>query len=228
MNFKDSFFKSMAICSLLAGILGGLALALDFGYESAGDFDYQMELKDNPFYIGRSWIVLIMMVFTLLAFWGTTAAKLDKAAGLATTGFIFFFVYCFINICTSALGIFTINNNWAQRYMSTTDGAVRTLMQNQISGLQSILAGFVFVILLTLCAGTLLHGMATWKGRTLEKIASVFFLLNFVTALLWSIAFYAGWGWLKDPMTWATRILWIILFLVIAIWLWKGREQIPA
>lgn len=225
MKFTRSFFRWTAVCSLLAGILGLLALLLDFGYESSSEFELQMSLKDNPYFMGRNWAVLTMMIFTLIAFWGVTVARLNTSAGSGTTAFIFFFIYCLISIILATTGIFTVYENWATKYLNETNENAKKEIQERVELYSDISAGLVFLLLLTLIAGTLLYGISCWKGGMSAKVASICFLFNCLASTVWTVVFYVKLSWLVTPMTWGTRILWVILFFMISVWLWRRKAE---
>jgi small-conductance mechanosensitive channel len=223
MTFSQNFFKSTSICSFIVGVLILIALLLSFGYTTPTNIEEEIALQDNTAYTTGQWIHLLAVFLAVAAIWGLVAMKMNTAAGLVTTGFIFFMIDIIPSLVFNSMQIFTFNYSWTKELAETTDEAVSARLMTNLHGLYDTGGGILFIALLSFMVGAVLFGLATWKGTGLEKIVGIFFFLVFLADLLWAIGSFGGQEWLSGIMEWISPIVAIILFFVMGAWLWKGK-----
>ena len=224
MTFSTKFFRFTAICAFITGVLWLVGLLLMFGFEIPTDIDSAIALHGNWAFDWEMTVSTIGTFLFVIAMWGFTARKINGAAGLATTGFVFVFA----DFLTYAIGHFMIFVSWnpgVVAYLEEADEAVQaTLKSNLLAGY----SGATDALFLTAAAcGTiwmLLYAVATWKGAGLEKGISCMLFLLFILSLL----FYALMGleqaWLSILMMIVYMVLFALVMFVVGAWLWKGKE----
>lgn len=225
MNFGQSFFRSMSICSLLAGLLGFTAWLLSFAYAPPHTLEEEITLHSNLFFSCRLLLLLAMLFLVEITFLGVAAKKIKTVPGLATTGFIISLIHFMVETPLAVIEIFTLNHNWFPRLAVETNEATRDALINNINTFKDISGAFIIIILITLLAGTLLYGIATWKGKIAEKVVSYFFFISFISLAVWAIGYYGQLQWLSSCAQTVIITSWFILFFLIAIWLWREAEE---
>lgn len=221
MNFSNKFFKTAAVCSIIAGVLIIIYWLLQFGFTSPTSVEDAIAMMDNAVVTWAQWIDFILIFFVIVVLWGVAGKRLSTSTGLVGTGFIFFIIYFIPSLILSSMSIFTFNYGWASKYVKETDEAVRSMLMTNMTGFYNWFPAVVFVALIGYLVGVFLYGMATWKGAGVEKIVSIFFFLVFIGHLLWAIGFYGNLDWLISIMEWIVLLIAAVLMFLISAWLWK-------
>lgn len=227
MNFSPNFFKTVSLCAVIAGILLLALWILSFTYAEPEGLKDLIKLQDNTAYTTGQWIHFALLFLIVIVFWGVAAKKLDKAAGMATTGFIFFMINLIPNLAINSINIFTFNYKWASKF-SAEDACkhCKALMMKHMSMFHDLIGGLLFLMIVCVLVGSFLYGMATLRGPGIEKIVGLLFLLFFLVELLFAIGMYGKIAWLLDLMKWwIFPIVGILLFLAIAAWLWRKKAE---
>jgi len=224
MTFSTKFFKFTAICAFVAGVLWLIALLLMFGFEIPTDVDSAITLHGNWAFNWEMTVSTIGVFIFVIAMWGFTARKMDGAAGLATTGFIFAFTD-FLAYAIGHLMIFVSWNPAVAAYLEEADEAVQAnLRSNLLAGYSGAMDALFMTSMVCALIWMLLYAIATWKGAGLEKgISYLLFIL-----LILSLLFYATMGlelaWLDMLMMIVYMVLFALVMFVLGAWLWKGKE----
>lgn len=225
MNFSTNFFKTTSVCAIIAGILVLILWLLQFAYAAPATLEDEIALQDNAVYTTSAWFHLAALFFALVALWGAAAMKMDSAAGLATTGFIFVLFDFLPGAVMNSMGIFTFNYNWAARYAAEETAAdVKSMLMTNMSGFYDAYGGIIFVGLVSFLIASFLYGLATARGAGIEKVVSLFFFLIFISLLLLAVGMYGAQTWLTELVRWIVPLIWAALLFLIGAWLWKGKE----
>ena len=227
MNFSNNFFKSMSVCAVVGGILMIIYLLLSFGYTIPANLEEEIALQDNTAYTTAQWIHLALLLLFVATFWGVVGKKIDTAAGLATTGFIFCMIDLLPNMVFNSIQIFGFNYNWASKYAEATDEAVKAGLMAKMGFFYDASYAVMFLFFVGWLIGLFLFGLATWKGKGMEKVVSIFFFLVFLAELLMFIGFFGRIAWLGGliMLFWIAVIALAILFFLVGAWLWQGKRE---
>jgi hypothetical protein len=161
MKFGPTFFKTTSLCAFIAGILAVVEWLMMYHVHLEIDRG-SLVLGENYFTIAYLWIIAIFSFFMITSYWGITGKKMETTPGLATTGFLFIFTYFVISIITSSIHLFH-------------------------TGVFELITGLECFSLICYVVGAFLFFLATWKGRGIEKIVSLFFLLQLIVFVHWLV-----------------------------------------
>ncbi|QHT67940.1 hypothetical protein GXP67_15480 [Rhodocytophaga rosea] len=192
MYFSQNFFRAAGICSILSAVSTLLLIFIPECYTPPSNFDEQVALHTNPYYIGRLWIHILHPVLVLTAAFGVVARKHAASTGSAVLGFLFFTLWGFTEIIQQSLNLFANNYTWRAAYAAATDNATRTLLKTQIIGFEAIWDGLFFALLLGFFLSNVSYGIATYQGKGLEKIVSICFFAGAGLTALSLIGNYGG------------------------------------
>lgn len=223
MKFSNKFFRTVAVCAIITGVLFVVYWLLQFGYTAPKSAEQAIALIGNALFTWVQWIDFIVAFFVIVALWGVAGKRFSASTGLVGTGFIFFIIYFIPALILSSMSIFTFNYGWARSYIKETDEAVKSMLMTNMSGFFHWFPAFIFVALIGYLVGSFLYGMATWKGAGIEKLVSIFFFIVFIGHLLWAIGFYGSLDWLASIMEWILLPIVAIQMFLIGAWLWKDE-----
>ena len=221
LHFSRSFFRAAGLCSVLSAVTTLLLIFLPQLYEVPGTVEEQVTLHANSFYMARLWVYFAHPFLVLTAAWGVAAKKLDTAAGAASTGFLFFMVWGFTEALQQALSLVALNFTWRAGYAESTDEALRTMLQTQITGFAGLWDALFFLLLVGFMLGNLLYGIALWKGTGLEKVLSWLFFLIAAFTLINLISNYGGPALLSGALGWLYPVIQQVARVLIGLWLWR-------
>lgn len=225
MNFSNGFFKTMSVCSYLAGLLVLVFLLLNLCYPAPSGVADLIELQGNLAFRAALWTNLVIMFFVLASFWGVAARKINSAPGLATTGFIISLIDFLPGMILNSTQIFTVQV-WAERAALTSDEAERAQFLSNIGTLYASMSGLMFLMFVGALVASILLGTATWKGDGTEKVVGFFYFFLAAGTVMRGAGAYGGLRWLSGITAWAVPVVAGILFFAIGVWLWKGNDGI--
>jgi len=123
----------------------------------------------------------------------------------------------------TSIGIFTFNYTWAAKLTDEASEATRTMLMTNMSGFFDLAGGLMFIGTVSFAIGSLLFGIATWKGTGLEKALSAFLFLVVIVEILSVIGHYGNQAWLASALMIVSPIVWVVVFFVSAAWFWKSE-----
>lgn len=226
MTFSRRFYKTAAICSALSVITTLMLIFLPRVYGPVQGFEARMAVVGHPAYVLRSWVYLFHPLLVLTAALGIAAARRRVASGPAVLGFLGFLFWSFTEAAQQALTLRTLDQ-WRAAW-PTADEGTRALLQTQIATYDALWDAMYFLLLIGFFLGNTLLGIATWRGRGLTRVVSLFlFAAALLTLTLLS-------GELKGPVLpdplgfWVYPALQPLGRLLIAVWLWKAADEAPS
>ena len=222
MKFDATFFKIASVCAIISSITTFLLWFLPFGYSQPSNLDERIALHTNPFYMGRLWVNFAHIYFALIAYWAVVAKKSSESAGFVSLGFIFFLIWGITELMGVSVLIFALNYEWRKTLASQPDEAARTMLLTNINAFNDVWNALFFLLLIAFLLGTLFYGLALWKGKGLERILSICFLLAVPLTLFIIADGYGGLTWFSLLVTWIYPALQPISRFLLGVWLWKN------
>jgi len=224
MTFSSNFFKTTSICAFVSGVLFVIIQLLLWKSGAPVNIDELVAImRDRPTYTWHLWGHFINEFFVIIVFWAVTAKKIDKAAGLVTTGFFFAFASFIFFLLSLGMRLFALAKAIAR--LDRVDAVLRPVQTND---LLLSLSGVLYVLILSglICSliAFLLYGIATWNSIGTEKLVSVFFFANFICFIFYLIGLSFAQAWLFHLMIRTVYIVTAITMFIIAGWLWNGKE----
>lgn len=222
MTFSRRFYRVAAICSALSVATTLMLIFLPRVYGPVPDFAARMAVVDHPAYVLRSWLYLFHPLIVLVAALGIAAARRRAASGPAVLGFLGFLLWSFTEAAQQALTLRTFDL-WRTAWPAA-DESTRALLQTQIATYDALWDAMYFLLLIGFFFGNTLLGIATWRGRGLTRVVSLFL---FAAALLTLTNLS---GELKGPVLPSPLGFWIypalqpLGRLLIGVWLWRNGE----
>ncbi len=224
VHFSQRFFKVAAICAYASTAIWLTAWIATFFFDIPADMEADIALRGN--FAMTLWAAMsIAFLFPLIVkMWGVAGMKMDTSAGLVLSG-MFFVLGEFLTELI-AWGVYLLAwDKGVVKYLAESDVVMKTALKNNLlTGLYDTSNSFAWVGAVCLIVWSLLFGMATWKGKSLEKVVSLFL---FVTAIWMMISLsgnYGGPGWLIDWLPNFDHLIWAALNFFIGAWLWKGKK----
>jgi hypothetical protein len=220
MTFSSNFFKTTSICAFVSGVLFVIIQRLLWTSGAPMNADELVAImRDRPTYTWHLWGHFINEFFVIIVFWAVTAKKIDKAAGLVTTGFFFAFASFVFFLLSLGIRLFAL-----AKAIARLDPIHAVLTNDLILSL----SGVVYVLILSglICSliAFLLYGIATWNSIGIEKAVSVFFFANFICFIFYLIGLSFAQDWFSHLVIRTVYIVTAITMFIIAGWLWKGKE----
>lgn len=225
MNFSPVFFKATAFLAVIIVLTAIVSWVISFWIPSATDVTEQAALLKNPLYAFRQWLWFPLPFLFLFTYLGITMKRFDTAPGLCITGFIFFFFRSMIDLVLNSVSLFALNSKWIPQAAKEIEESSGTTFVSQVNLFQDISAALLVPLFLCILLGSLVYGLATWKGSGLDKIVSVLFFVACLDLLLWSLISFGGQAWLAPILNPVRPFLTPVRFTSIAFWLWKGNER---
>lgn len=222
MSFSSSFYKTIAVCAAISGLLFVIMWILGLTFVPPINTEGMMTLTENAVY---PWYLLshtIGIFFLLATFLGITAKKLDKATGLAVSGFVFTFAYFLLQLVSNGI-------KFKFLYEAAVSGDKYKyinvdLKPYHLENLHGLIGVFSPACMLCALVALLLYGFATWRGKGLERIVSIFFLLGFISLALYAIGYVFMIPWLFNQMSWTCWLGYGIGMFIATLWLRKAEQ----
>ena len=224
MHFSRTFFRTAAVCSIASALTTLLLIFLPRLVARPSGFDERMALYANPAYALRSWTYLVHPFLVLVAAWGVVAKRHRRSTGAVTTGFLFFVLWAFTEAAQQALTVVAFDRTWRASY-AAADEAARAVIRTQVATYDALWDAMYFLVLIGFLLANILYGVATWRGRGLERVVStLYFAAAGLTLALLS-------GELSGPELPPTVEFWLYPALqplartLIGVWLWRGDND---
>jgi hypothetical protein len=223
MSFSDKFFKTTAVCAFIGGVLIVVLWLMSFGFKAPTDIDSAMALTGNNMASAYLWIGAITLFFSIVSMWGIAAKKIGAAAGLATTGFLFMFADFVMELISYGIILFPWNTA-AEAYAAADDASKAIMKTNVLAGLYGLSWGIMVFGMFCVIIGFVLFGLATWKGKGIEKLVSIFFFLSVIAMVLYGFMPAITIELLANLITWLCPLIYAAAYLLVGAWLWKGTK----
>lgn len=220
MIFSQRFFKTASLAAFPGGVIIFVFQALQFSYPAPASLEETIALLGNPAYNAAQWLHFALIFCMLVTILAVAAKKIDSATGLVTTGFIFFLIDFFSTLLYNSTQLFTIHLNWLPRLAAARSEAEKADILAKISFYNDLTPALFVLIFIGATVGMALYGIATWKGRGLEKVVSVLFLIAFAGNLVLGVGYYGAQPLLVAAIGPVVSVVLGALLALIGAWLW--------
>ena len=227
MRLPSSFYRTVAVCSVLSAITTcGLIFLPEF-YQAADGFDGRMRRVDDPAYVLRSWVYLIHPFITFAAALGV-ALRIRTLRPVATIfGIAGFALWASNEALQQTMTLFAFDK-WRAAYFAA-DEATRAIIRTNAVMYDGLWDAFYFLLLLGFSIGNLALGIGLARaGQGVTRIVGFFFIAA-VALTLTNITGELQWGTLPEPLaSWSYPAIQPLGRTLIGLWLWTAaREEEP-
>lgn len=226
MRFSATFFRVAAVCALLSAITTFGVHLLPLLVPPPVTFEDQIALAVNPAYVFRLWWVLAHILLVLFSMWGFAGAKLPASAGPVGFGLFGFLLFSMAELVRTSLALNAVNA-WRALYASGSDETARAMLRENLLSWPQVGNALFFLLILGFFLGNLCFGIATWRGRGLEKTVSVALLVWSAISLAGFASEYGGQAWLELP-EWVAVTYQPAARTLVALWLWREGSRAAA
>ncbi len=178
-------------------------------------------LHVNLWYIGRQWVSFIHIFLALMAYLGAAILIWQRSRGLALAGFMWFLLWGFTELLGVSVLIFAVNNTWRRAYPQA-DEEMRTTLQQNIDLVMQWWDALFFLLLVFFLLGTLFYGLGTWRGKGLEKMISILFLLGVPLTVFITISGYTQVVWPGMIAGAIYPVLQPVSRGLLGLWIWSS------
>jgi hypothetical protein len=214
------------VCALLSALTTFGVHLLPLLVLPVAAFDDQIALSVNPAYIFRLWWVIAHILLVLFSMWGAGALKMRSAPGATGFGLFGFLLFGLAELFRTSLALNAVNA-WRSAYAAASDESARAILKALLTAWPRVGTALFFLMILGFFFGNLCFGLATWKGRGLEKAVSFALLAWAGISACVLAAEFGGVAWLEPPewlsITWQPAVR-----ALVAVWLWRAAATASA
>jgi hypothetical protein len=226
MIFGRAFFRGAAWCALLTVFTTLGVHLLPPLWAGADTFEKQVDLRRDPVYIGRLWMVLAHCALVAGSMLGVGVRRLRESPGLVIPGFFAYLLFAGAEMLRTSLVLFAVNGAWRAGYASAGDAAARQFFRGQILGFTGVNQALFMLFFLAFLVGNLLYGLALARGRGLERVVG-WTLLAWAALAVPTLVEEAGAGGRVGPdLWWVGPIFQPLARMLMAVWLWRSAEPV--
>ncbi|MEM6630758.1 MAG: hypothetical protein AAF694_13845 [Bacteroidota bacterium] len=225
MPVEKYFYRMAAICGFLTALSTFFLWLLPKFYGVPTNWEEELALAQNPFYLGRLWVNFLHIPLALTSYFGLTYGLKEKSLPFAGLGMLWFLIWGITEMLGVALLIFSLNGNWRIIYPHASQ-AVQDQLFISIQTLESIWDSLFFVILISFLLGTFFMGWASWREKGLGKWLSILFYLAVPLTLVILLQRYGGLPSLDSWVTWMYPILQPISRAILGLVLWRKASNL--
>ncbi len=225
MEFGKTFFRIMGICAFASAVFQSISWVLAKSFIYPADFNEHVAMISNPYYPAQMYVILLSLFFHLPVYWGMTVKKINTHASIVLTAFILILIWWLLDMINHSLRLFFIHNDLILGYFQATNEITKSVIQAGYKHMDGIFRALAFARIPLILVGTFLYYLATWRGRGLEKIVSIFLLITFIHEILYFINYNVGLTWLFDIIDPFHEFVAVPTLLAIGAWLFFGDTK---
>jgi hypothetical protein len=195
-------------------------------WSSAVTFESQVQLRHNPIYMGRLWIVLIHCVLVVISMAAVPCLLSGAARLIAMFGLASYVMFVFVEILRTSLSIFAVNRAWRGGYETAGDDTQRQAFRAALDTFGGVNNALFFLFFTAFTIGLFCYGFALLlRSGTDQRIGFLFLLwgaLNLpglIGTILGNDALGAAFDWVGRYFQPAARLL-------IGLWLWNASPRL--
>jgi hypothetical protein len=222
------FIKVASICALLTALTTLAVHWLPELWKDAATFQAQLQLRNNPIYMGRSWVVLAHCVFVIVSMPAIPLLLTGTARLVALFGFGSYVIFAFVEMLRTSMSIFAINRTWRSGYEATSDELRRAAFRNAIDLFSGVNDALFFLFILAFTIGLFCYGFALLPSNGIDQGIGLLFLLWGLLSLPPLIGTIIGNEALAAPFSWVGLYFLPLARLLIGIWLWTVSTRLRA
>lgn len=223
MEFGRRFFHGVAICSIASAVTTLGLIFLPRAIPDPSTFEERMALHAHPVHILHAWVYLVHPFLTLLAAWGVVIKRLRESTAAVTTGFIFFLLWGFTEAGQQAMTIVAYDG-WRASY-AAADEATREIIRVQVATYDAAWNAMWVIIVMAFILANTLFGIATARGRGIERWISVLYFAAAALSVFLLTDFFGAPLLPAAVLTWSYPLLQPLARTLIGVWLWRGLEH---
>jgi hypothetical protein len=224
MTLTPSFYRSVALCSILSAITTlGLIYLPEF-YQPAGGFEGRMRRVDDPAYALRSWIYFVHPFITFAAALGVGLRIRTLRSAAAIIGIAGFALWACNEAVQQTMTLFAFDR-WRAAYFAA-DEATRAIIRTNTTMYDGLWDAFYFLLLIGFSIGNFSLGIGLLRaGRGVTRVVGCF-LLAAVAITLPIITGELQWGTLPEPLaSWSYPAVQPLGRTLIGLWLWSAANE---
>jgi hypothetical protein len=224
MTLAPSFYRSVALCSILSAITTlGLIYLPEF-YQPAAGFEGRMRRVDDPAYALRSWVYLVHPFITFAAALGVGLRIRTLRSAAAIIGIAGFALWACNEAVQQTMTLFAFDK-WRAAYFAA-DEATRAIIRTNIALYDGLWDAFYFLLLIGFSIGNFSLGIGLVRaGRGVTRLVGCFFLAA-VAITLPIIIGELQWGTLPEPLgSWSYPAIQPLGRTLIGLWLWSAANE---
>lgn len=224
MKLAPSFYRSVALCSVLSAVTTLLLIYLPDFYRPTEGFEGRMTRVDDPAYVLRSWVYLVHPFITFAAALGVGLRIRALRPAAAIIGLACFALWACTEAGQQTLTLFAFDK-WRAAYFAA-DEATRAIIRTNTSMYDGLWDALYFLLLIAFSIGNLSFGIAlAGAGRGVTRLVGFFFFAACALTLTY-ITGELQWGTLPEPLaSWSYPTIQPLGRVLIGLWLWSAAYE---
>jgi hypothetical protein len=224
MKLSPSFYRSVAICSVLSAVTTLLLIYLPDFYRPAEGFEGRMARVDDPAYALRSWVYLVHPFIAFAAALGVGLRIRALRPAATIIGLAGFALWACTEAGQQTLTLFAFDK-WRAAYF-TADEATRAIIRTNAAMYDGLWDALYFLLLIGFAIGNLSLGIAlAGAGHGVTRLVGIFLLAACALTLTY-ITGELQWGTLPEPLaSWSYPTIQPIGRVLIGLWLWSAADE---
>ena len=223
---SPAFVRLASICALLTALTTLAVHWLPNLWKDATTFEAQLQLRHNPIYFGRLWIVLLHCVLVAISMAAIPLLLSGTSKLVALFGFGSYVMFAIIEMLRTSLSIFAVNRAWRSGYELTSDDGQRTAFRSALESFSGVNDALFFLFLLAFTIGLFCYGFALLRTKGIDQRVALLFLVWGLVSLPGLIGTILGNESLAAPFGWVGPYFQPLARLLIGIWLWSVSNRL--
>ncbi len=224
MNLSPSFYRSVAVCSIVSAVTTLGLIYLPGFYQPADGFEGRMARVHDPAYVLRSWVYFVHPFITFAAALGVGLRIRALRSAAAIIGIAGFALWACSEAGQQTLTLFAFDK-WRVAY-ATADEATRAIIRTNTAMYDGLWDALYFLLLVAFTIGNTSLGIALMRaGRGVTRVVGFFFLAAAALTLT-IITGELQWGSLPEPLaSWSYPAIQPLGRTLIGLWLWTAANE---
>jgi hypothetical protein len=224
MKLAPSFYRTVAVCSILSAVTTLGLIFLPELYQPAEGFEGRMRRVDDPAYALRSWVYLVHPFLTFAAALGVGLRIRALRPVAAIIGIAGFALWASNEALQQTMTLFAFDA-WRAAYFAA-DEATRAIIRANTAMYDGLWDAFYFLLLIGFSIGNFSLGLGLARaGRGVTRLVG-FFLLAAVAITVPIITGELRWWTLPEPLaSWSYPAIQPLGRTLIGLWLWTAAHE---
>ena len=224
MKLSPSFYRSVAVCSIVSAVTTLGLIYLPGFYQPADGFEGRMARVHDPAYVLRSWVYFVHPFITFAAALGVGLRIRALRSAAAIIGIAGFALWACSEAGQQTLTLFAFDK-WRVAY-ATADEATRAIIRTNTAMYDGLWDALYFLLLVAFTIGNTSLGIALMRaGRGVTRVVGFFFLAAAALTLT-IITGELQWGSLPEPLaSWSYPAIQPLGRTLIGLWLWTAANE---
>jgi hypothetical protein len=215
------FIRVASICAILTAFTTVGVHWLPDLWSNLMTFESRVQLRHNPIYMGRFWIVLVHCILVVISMAAIPSLLNGTSRLIALFGLGSYVVFAFIEMLRTSLSIFAVNRAWRAGYEASGDDLQKRAFRAALDSFGGVNDALFFLFFLAFTASLFCYGFALLSKSGIDQYTGFLFLLWGLLNLPALIGTIAGNEALGAPFDWVGRYFQPAARLLIGLWLWN-------